>query len=123
MKTIRKQDYITAKKAAELLGKHERWLQNDRYEANKGKKLKIPFIKQDKRVLYKREDILKFKERLDLVTSAGLIPSNPLFNSSDLEYKIHAMTRQTDAKVEDLAQRVRSLEEKKNKGWFARLFS
>jgi hypothetical protein len=120
MKPIKKQGYITEKEAAKLLGKHERWFQKDRHSANKGNKLKIPFIKQGKGVLYKKEDVLKFKEVLGSPISAELTPSKPFSKQSGFQDKIYALTKQTDAKIEDLARRVRALEEKQNKGWFAR---
>jgi plasmid rolling circle replication initiator protein Rep len=124
MKTVNKQGYITEKEAAKLLGKHERWLQNDRYEANKGEKLKIPFIKRDKRVFYKKEDILKFKGKVNSVTSKKLKPSNLQSNRSVPEDKIHTIIRETNVKVEELMRRIKALEEKRSKkGWFARLFS
>lgn len=123
MTTIKKQGYITEKKAAELLGRHERWLQNDRSLAKKGNKLKIPYIKQDSRVLYKKADILKFKESLAPATSEKKVPSNPFSHALGFKDKKSVVATPLEAKVEELMRRVRDLEEKQTKGWFARWFA
>lgn len=64
MKRESPKGYITEKEAAKLLGRSLRWFQNDRYESKHGKPLKLPFIKKDAHVLYKKEDVTSLKGQL-----------------------------------------------------------
>lgn len=57
MTKVIKKGYLTEKQAAKLLGKSQKWLQNDRYTRQT-----MPFIKDDGRVLYKKNDVVNFKE-------------------------------------------------------------
>lgn len=58
-----KQDYITSAEAASILGRDHKFLSNDRYKTKR-----IPFIKSGKSILYKKEDVVAYKEVLDKIS-------------------------------------------------------
>lgn len=149
MTTVIKKGYITEKQAAKLLGKNQKWMQNNRYKPN-NQGNRIPFIKHQERILYNKSDVVNYKatilgervlkpkdtslraewERKGILNSQ---PKEPFSTSPEQDNTLIRIIAGRILKIEDkflrLEDKFAKLEEKgkhtdleKPTGWLARFF-
>lgn len=124
MTKIIKRGYVTEKQAAKILGKTQKSMQNDRYKGQK-----LPFIKHEGRILYKKSDL---RAEWETTGSINILPDDPALQSQKQDDTIiRILTRRIlifedrfarfEDKFEKLEARVKRTEIEKPKGWLANL--